>query len=528
MHQSIKQLLEDTLRISNVVLEIPKNSSYGHYATPVAFTLAKELKKSPIIIAQDIVQQLSNSEVFSKVEAVNGYINLTLSHQFLDSQIDIFLQSLKQPLSAKKQSILIEYVSANPTGPLHIGHARGAVFGDSLFRIGKYLGYDVFTEYYINDAGAQIHMLGLSILLAGQEHLLKQEVEYPESYYKGEYIIEIAHLAEKKFGKDIFKQENIERLGDFGKELMMEEIKQNLCEVGIDFDFFVSEKALYPQWNLIFQKLKEHNAIYEKDHKIWLKSQEKGDEKDRVIVRDNQEPTYLAGDIIYHNDKFMRNYDHYINIWGADHHGYIKRIQASLEFLGFDSRKLEVILAQMVSLLKGGEPYKMSKRAGNFILMKDVLKDIGSDCLRFVFLSKKLDTALEFDVKDLERQDSNNPVFYINYANARIHTLLKKATTDSQKSLDTSLINLDNQDAMNLLFQAMQLHRVLENAFEERALQKVCEYLKNLAGSFHSFYNSHKILGSCDEAKLLRICSVVSASLTLGLKLLGIQAKEEM
>lgn len=528
MHQSIKHLLEEILGVSNVVLEIPKNPDYGHYATPIAFTLAKELKKSPMIIAQEIAQNLSSSNIFSKVEVVNGYINLTLSRQFLNSQANSFLQSHKTPLPSKKQTILLEYVSANPTGPLHIGHARGAVFGDSLCRVGKYLGYDIFTEYYINDAGAQIQMLGLSILLAGQEHLLKQDVRYPESYYKGEYIIEIAHLAEKKFGIGIFKEDNIEALGNFGKELMLEEIKQNLLEVGIDFDFFVSEKSLYSQWEQILQKLKNNDAIYEKDQKIWLKSQERGDEKDRVIVRDNQEPTYLAGDIIYHNDKFLRNYDHYINIWGADHHGYIKRIQASLEFLGFDSKKLEVILAQMVSLLKGGEPYKMSKRAGNFILMKDVLKDIGSDCLRFVFLSKKLDTALEFDVKDLEQQDSNNPIFYINYANARIHTLLRKTNRDYKEYLSIDITDLDNQDAIKLLFQAMQLHRVLENAFEERALQKICEYLKSLASSFHSFYNSYKILGSQDEIKILKICLVVSASLSLGLELLGIEAKKEM
>ncbi|RDU74620.1 arginine--tRNA ligase [Helicobacter anseris] len=525
MHQCIKQLLQDIIGVDEIILETPKNKEYGHFATPVAFSLAKTLKQPPIAIAQEIAKKISSEDTFEKVDVLNGYINLTLSDKFLDSQVANFLKPSKIS-SPKKQKILLEYVSANPTGPLHIGHARGAVFGDSLTKIGRYLGYDITTEYYINDAGAQISMLGLSILLAGQEYILKQRVTYPENYYKGEYIIDIAQLAAQHFGLDIFDEKNLQILGNFGKDLMLKEIQENLQEVGIYFDSFVSEQSLYQEWNDIFGKLQKNKAVYEKDGKSWLNSQEKGDEKDRVIIRENKEPTYLAGDIIYHHDKFIRHYDHYINIWGADHHGYINRIKASLEFLNFDSKKLEIILAQMVSLLKGGEPYKMSKRAGNFILMKDVTKDIGSDSLRFIFLSKKLDTALEFDVNDLDKQDSSNPVFYINYANARIHTLFEK--TAQQNFDSTSLLGLKNQSAKNLLFQAMQIQKVLENAFEERALQKVCEYLKNLAADFHSFYNAHKILGSSEEIQILKICKVVSTSLTLGLSLLGIKAKIKM
>ncbi|STP12131.1 arginyl-tRNA synthetase [Helicobacter mustelae] len=537
MYQTIKKLLEDALDVRDITLEMPKNKYFGHYATPIAFTLAKTYKKSPALIAEELAKKCEDIriqdteilerdiEVFEKVEVIGGYINLTLCHAFLESMAN---KTLKAPRrEPKKKRILLEYVSANPTGPLHIGHARGAIFGDSLAKIGKFLGYDIKTEYYINDAGAQIQMLGLSIMLAGQEHLLKQTVEYPENSYKGEYIIDLAKLAQERFGNDVFSAQHIPELSNFGKDLMLEEIKSNLEEVGITFDFFVSEKELYEEWDSTLSLLQKNDAIYEKDQKFWLKSQQFGDEKDRVIIRDDGEPTYLAGDIIYHNNKFARGYDSYINIWGADHHGYINRVLASLEHLGFDSKKLKIILAQMVSLLKDGQPYKMSKRAGNFILMKDVVADIGVDALRFTFLSKKLDTALEFDIKDLKKQDSSNPIFYINYANARIHTLFEKCEKHYNFA-NISLRNLENQDAYDLLFQALQLQRVLENAFEEYALQKVCEYLRGIAVSFHTFYNNYRILGSEEEAELLKVFHIVSHTLTLGLGLLGICIKTKM
>ena len=528
MHHYIKKLLEETLQISNVVIETPKNRDFGHFATPLAFSLAKTLKKSPKEIAGEISKKITDLDIFSSVENVNGYLNFTLSKTFLNQQANLFLEHPQKSLyPIKTEKILLEYVSANPTGPLHIGHARGAIFGDSLCRLGRYLGYDITTEYYINDAGAQIEMLGNSILLAGRDFILKQEVQYPDSYYKGEYIVDIANAATKKFGKDVFCEKNLELLGNFGKELMLEEIKQNLAQMRIAFDSFVSEKSLYAKWDEILNQLQSHSAVYQKDEKLWLKSQIFGDEKDRVIVRENGEPTYLAGDIIYHYDKFSRKYDHYINIWGADHHGYINRVKASLEHLKCDSKKLEVILAQMVSLLKNDKPYKMSKRAGNFILIEDVIQDIGVDALRFVFLSKTLDTPLRFDVDDLKKEDSSNPIFYINYANARIHTLLSKASQKYDfKQID--LAHLESKDAFHLLFFALQIQRVLQTAFEERALQKVCDFLKELSAQFHQFYNAHKILQTENEAEILKVCLVVSQSLTLGLHLIGIEAKTSM
>ncbi|PAF53987.1 arginine--tRNA ligase [Helicobacter sp. 13S00482-2] len=530
MYHHVKNLLEDRLQES-IVLERPKNKEHGHYATPIAFSLAKKQKKSPMLIADQIAKDLCDLWEFERVDALNGYLNITLSNAFFEYMIQ---KAFKEgnDFGAKKlksqEKILLEYVSANPTGPLHIGHARGAVFGDSLCKIGRFLGYDIDTEYYVNDAGSQIQMLGFSIYFAGKEYYLGETVHYPDEYYKGEYILDVATLAKQEYGIDIFKDEtSISLLSEFGKAVMLEEIKDNLLDVGIVLDKFVSEKSLYNRWEATIGKLEKNGGIYEKDHKIWISSSNLGDEKDRVIVRENTEPTYLAGDIIYHDDKYMREYDRYINIWGADHHGYIARVKAAIHYLGYDENKLEILLSQMVSLLKGGQPYKMSKRAGNFILMKDVVNDIGADALRFIFLSKKSDTHLEFDIDELKKQDASNPIFYINYANARIHTLLEKSSLEGEEILKASLEAIP-KDAQNLLFNALSFPRAIEVAFEERGLQKLCEYLKVLSADFHSFYNAQKIIQTPTEASMLKVCRVVSLSITIGLKLLGIEAKTKM
>lgn len=548
MHHHIKALLQSALNIENIidiVLEKPKNKDLGHFATPLAFSLAKIQKTNPKLIAEEIANTLANHTEFEKVQALSGFVNFTLSTTFLqhiaqkqmqhfmsfeaDSINPTMLQDTQENHKMPKERILLEFVSANPTGPLHIGHARGAVYGDALTRIGRFLGYEICTEYYINDAGAQIYMLGLSIFLAGREHILKAQVEYPQSYYKGEYIIDLAKQCAQHFGEDVFKSEDsIPSLAEFGKDMMLQEIKENLAQVGISFDCFVSEKSLYDRWQDTLNILKSHQGIYTKDDKIWIASSQMNDEKDRVIVRESGEPTYLAGDIIYHQDKFHRNFEHYINIWGADHHGYIARVKAAIHFLGYDENKLEVLLSQMVSLLKGGQPYKMSKRAGNFILMKDVVEDIGADALRFIFLSKKPDTHLEFDVDELKKEDASNPIYYINYANARIHTLFNKAEV-SMQHIAQNMNTLDiNEQAKALLFEALCLQQVIESSFRDREIQKICDYLKSLSASLHSFYNAHKILQSPNEKSLLYVLMVVSQSLTLGLGLLGIEAKTRM
>ena len=529
MQNIVKEFIEKKLEKS-IVLEKPKDSSLGHFATPVAFSLAKELKKSPMILADELVLKLENSELFEKIEAVKGFINFTLSKSFIEKLTNEALAKKDDFAKgeAKTEKILLEYVSANPTGPLHIGHARGAVFGDTLYKVGKYLGYDITTEYYINDAGAQMQLLGVSVSLAARDFIFKEKVKYPESYYRGEYLVEIAEQIIEKYGKDIIYDESrFEEMAIFAKDIVMQIIIKDLSDLGINFQNFVSEKSLYSSWDKTKEVLEKNGSLYTKDEKVYLNSTKFGDDSDRVVVRENGIPTYLAGDIIYHKNKFDREFDKYINIWGADHHGYITRVKAAIEFLGNDSSKLEVILSQMVQLLKGGQPYKMSKRAGNVILLSDITAEIGSDALRFIFLTKKSDTHLEFDIDMLKNQDSSNPIFYINYAHARINQVFVKSNLSFEDIKNESFERL-NSEALNLVYESLLLKSVLEDAFSKRDMQKITEYLYNLASSVHKFYNEHKVIGSNEERTYLKVLSMAKLSIKTGLKLLGIEAKEIM
>lgn len=526
MKQRVSALLREKLG-RDVVLEKPRDRSFGHFATPIAFSLAKELRKSPMIVAEELADSFTQNEEFSSVESVKGYLNFRLSESFLAEYASWALQNPTEFAKGEKnQKILLEFVSANPTGPLHIGHARGAVYGDTLYRLGKHLGYDITAEYYVNDAGNQIDLLGLSIQLYARENIFKEEVAYPEAYYRGEYLEGLALGAQEIFGSEILKDESRQKeLAMWAKDKVMEIVVGTLADTNIHFDTFVNESALYDDWDRVMKKMGEN--VYEKEQKLWIASSAKGDDHDRVVVREDGRPTYLAGDIVYHNQKFERGFDHYINIWGADHHGYIPRVNAAVDFLGYDPSKLEVLLSQMVSLLKDGEPYKMSKRAGNVILMSDIVAEIGADALRFIFASKKSDTALEFDLAEFKKQDSSNPIFYIQYAHARIQTLLSKATVTKEQINAASLKNL-GENADILLFDALLLPEIVEDAFTSRQVQKLPEYLKSLAASLHKFYYDVRMIGTEDEAKLLKLLLVVALSLKTGLGLIGIEAKDTM
>jgi arginyl-tRNA synthetase len=558
LKQKILNFLKKELELEdNLVLNKPKDSKLGDFATPVAFSLAKKLRKAPMKIADELKAKLEKSDnfsqYFSKIESLKGYLNFYLSSDFFNLELNLAFDesknnnfgkttennsSQKELEEIKNKKILLEFVSANPTGPLHIGHTRGAIYGDSLLKIGRFLGYNIDAEYYINDAGRQIDLLGVSLLLGGKEQVLnipKEKINYPEEFYRGEYILDLAVKYHEEFNnKEIFEAdlsntETIKKLAIWGKDQMMNLIKDNLASVDIVFDNFVSEKELYELWDYTHQKL-DDNGTYEKDGKIWLKSTTHKDEKDRVIVRENGIPTYLAGDIIYHNNKFERDYTEYINIWGADHHGYIARVKSAIEFLNYDSKKLEVLLTQMVSLLKDGEPFKMSKRAGNFILMQDVVDEVSPDALRYTFASKNPDIPLEFDVNDLNKQDNSNPIYYINYAHARIKTMLEKSTFDQNEILNYSLnsADLEQKFIKDLIILSLQLNHTLRDAFESRATSKLTDYLHNLASTYHSFYNNQQILNTENEKLYLKISLLVAISINTGLSVLGITAKEKM
>ena len=311
----------------------------------------------------------------------------------------------------------------------------------------------------------------------------------------------------------------------WAKDKILDLIIEDLKAINVHFDSFVGEASLYDEWDRVMAKM--GNGVYVSEEKTFIRSSELGDDHDRVVVRDDGRPTYLAGDIIYHNQKFERDYNHYINIWGADHHGYIARVKAAVSFLGYDAQKLEVQLSQMVSLLKDGEPFKMSKRAGTVIQMGDVVEEIGSDALRFMFASKKCDTALEFDIEELKKQDSSNPIYYVQYAHARIQTLIVKSELALEVIMGTKLHGL-SADADSLLFEALLLPEIIDDAFESRQVQKLPDYLKALAAKLHKFYYDTRIIGTDDEAKLLKLLLVVALSLKTGLSLLGIDAKDRM
>ncbi len=526
MKQRVKAFLQ-TQFDTDIVLQKPKDKKFGHFATPIAFSLAKKLHKAPKLIAQELSQSLNKESIFNEVTSLNGYINFRLSENFLDEYASWALKNPQDFAKAKNnKKILLEFVSANPTGPLHIGHARGAVYGDTLLRLGRHLGYDMTAEYYINDAGNQIDLLGLSIALEGQSSILHQDVTWPESYYRGEYITKLALDAIEKFGIEAFTDVSYQRkLALWAKDVIMTIIIKSLEDINIYFDSFINESDLYKQWDDV--KAKINDSLYVKDSKVYLASSLKDDDNDRVVVREDGRPTYLAGDIIYHNQKFTREYDYYINIWGADHHGYINRVKAAISFLGYDSSKLEVLLSQMVSLLKDGNPYKMSKRTGNVILMSDIKNEIGSDALRFIFASKKCDTALEFDIEELKREDSSNPIYYIQYAHARIKTMTLKSNFGVDEIERVKLKSL-NKDASSLLFEALLLSEVIEDAFSSRQVQKLTDYLKSLAATLHKFYYNCKIIGTSQELQLLKVLQVVALSLKTGMNLLGIEAKDKM
>ncbi len=599
MKTLVQEFLSARLGLA-VELTQPKDPSLGHFATTIAFKLAKQESKNPNEKAQELAKLFENPSLFDKISTAGGYINFELSAALVDKIVTAGLsdkQGFARGTAAESETIFLEFISANPTGPLHIGHARGAIYGDALRRIGKHLGKKIFAEYYINDAGSQIDMLGQSIFHSARELLgkgavgqngqdlsastaaqdptqdaargtavqdhaqdlapdltqdpaqasaqdlsqgaaqdpaqdLTQTNPAQDNLYKGEYIKDLALEAIQKFGEPYFANAKdasaTKDLATWGKDKMLDLIKLGLKQSGIEFDNFASEAALFGKWQQTLSTLEKNGALYkDQDGKVWLRSSAKGDAKDRVIVRENGVPTYLAGDIIYHAYKYEQHFDRYINIWGADHHGYIPRIKAAIDFLGYDSRKLEILLSQMVALLRGGEPYKMSNRAGNFILMDDVVQDIGIDALRFVFLTKRADTHLEFDVDVLKNQDSTNPIYYINYAHARIKSVFARLGVDEETVASVPLGAL-KKDEKDLLILAAMLPQILRDSFNTRNINILTKFLSDLSAALHRFYTDNTIKDSPRQQELLKIISFVGLSLRTGLAVIGIEAKNKM
>ena len=532
--------------IPDIEVEIPRDEKMGDFATTAALKLSKTLKKSPRDIAAEIVSKLNeqSSELFESIDIAGpGFINFRFNKVFFCDRLKTILEgegSLLRSDIGKGQKIQVEFVSANPTGPLHIGHGRGAAVGNALCNILEAAGYDVEKEFYINDAGLQIKLLGQSVY-ARYQQLLGNDIEFPEDGYKGEYIESIANVINAKEG-DIYLNKTFDQCGEsiteFSYKMMLENIKQDLKDFGVVFDRWQSEKALHEN-DLVsdaLTSLQDKGLLYEQGGARWFKSSEFGDDKDRVVKKQDGEFTYFASDISYHKNKLDRGFDEIIDIWGADHHGYIQRIRSVLEAFDLPKDKFRVILIQMVSLLRHGEPVQMSKRAGAFITLREVIEEVGSDITKFIFLTRKADSHLDFDIDVAKEQSSENPVFYVQYAFARISSIFRQAVEKQVQGVEGSRIQgadlslLKEDEEISLIKKLLQYPMVFEGAAIACEPHRITYYLQELAGVFHAYYYKHRVISDDNQLSLARLslCKGVIIILEEGLKLLGVSAPDRM
>lgn len=523
--------------IPAIGLEVPPEKSMGDFATNIAMQSAKVFKLPPRKIAEAIVKNLQGDQIEKTEIAGPGFLNIYLkSNALTDSFLKIYEKGDDFGKCATKNAgkIQVEYVSANPTGPLHVGHGRGAAFGSALVNLLRAAGYDVQSEYYINDAGNQMDMLAMSVDVRYQQ-LFGKEVELPENSYHGADIIETAKRIKEKDGDKYLNLPKDERLKIF-KDLAYKEklaaLKEDLEEFQVTFDEWFSERTLHPDAvNGAVAALKEKGKAYEKDGAIWLDSTSYGDDKDRVIIRDNGVPTYLAADIAYHKNKFERGFNKLINIWGADHHGYITRVKASMDALGFDPKNLEILLMQMVSLYRGGELVKMSKRTGESITLKELMEEVGVDAARYFFLMRSADSQLDFDLDLAKKESSENPVYYVQYAHARICSIMRNAPEAGLKLLDKPDFSLLKEEPeIELMKKISSFEEEIDKAAAIYAPQRIAKYAYDLASDFHSFYNHSRIVGIGVELGNARLALAFETArvIRLALKILGVSAPEKM
>ncbi len=519
-------------------IEIPRHENQGDISTPAAMALAKRLKKPPREIAAQIVSAINGEDVFDSIEIAGpGFINFKLSKNFLIKglrQIQGKETDFFRPDIGKGKRIQIEFVSANPTGPLHLGHGRGAALGDSLANILDAAGYQVVKEFYVNDAGRQVFLLGESVFVRYMESC-GAHIDFPEDGYQGDYIKEIAAKIKSEKG-DIFKEKAFNQVSDFFIDFsykeMLENIKKDLKTFRVVFDSWQSERSLFSN-NLVdetIEYLKDRSFIYESEGALWFRASSMGDEKDRVVKKSNGDYTYFASDISYHDLKFKKDFDEVINIWGADHHGYIARIKTVLGSLGHDESKLKTLLVQMVALLRGGKPVQMSKRSGEFVTLKEVIDEVGPDIARFIFLTRRSDSHLEFDLDVVKKESSENPVFYIQYAYARISSIFKKAEEEGFDTDQGTLESLTEPEEWRVIRKLIFYPFMLQGAVRTLEPHRVTFYLQELSSLFHQYYNKCRVIS--DDRDLtsarLTLCACIGTVLGQGLGLLGISAPERM
>ncbi|MDP3260968.1 MAG: arginine--tRNA ligase [Thermodesulfovibrionales bacterium] len=546
MKKKLHDIIEGAVKqfgisIPEIVIELPKEEAFGDLATPAAMSLAGVLKKPPRKIAEDIVAAITEKDIFEKIEIAGpGFINFTFSKQYIYLELKSLINDRSGFLRAdigKGKRIQIEFVSANPTGPLHLGHGRGAAVGAALSNLLSAAGYKVEKEFYVNDAGRQVKLLGLSVF-ARYNQLLGIDYPSPDDGYKGFNIEDIANTVIRDYGNK-YAEASIEEAGefftDFSYRLMLESIKQDLKEFGITFDTWQSERELYERGEVAqsINDLKERDYIYEEDGAVWFRSTAFGDDKDRVVIKKDGEYTYFAPDIAYHRNKVEKEFDELIDIWGADHHGYIPRMQAVIQALGYPKERLKILLVQMVSLLRGGRPVQMSKRAGEFVTLKEVIDEVGADTTKFIFLTRRPDSHLEFDLEVAKAQSAENPVFYVQYANARINSIFSHAkeqgiNIEKPDEADLSLLSLPEE--IRIIKKLLSYQMIFEGAVIGHEPHRITFYLQELAGMFHPYYHRHKVV--TDDANLtkarLALCEAVRIVLKDGFEILGLSAPERM
>ncbi len=527
-----------------VKLDIPKEDKFGDISINIAFLLTRLLKKKPQDIANQIKNILEKEPEFKKVEVAGaGFINIFLSPVFYENVIKRIIKEKDEYGKAKEKNkgrINVEFVSANPTGPLHLGHGRGAVVGNVQSNLYEYIGYFVEREFYINDAGRQIKKLGESVC-ARFFQIDNPDYPFPEDGYHGDYIKEIAlHLYKyerEKILSFVDKEQAVDFCAEFAKELLLEKIKEDLKEFGVEFDIWFSEKSLYTSGKVdeAIQFLKEKGLIYEKDGALWVKTTLYGDDKDRVIIKSDGSYTYFAGDIAYHYDKFKRGYDFVVDVWGADHHGYFPRLKAAVMAFGVPEDWLKVIFIQLVKLFKNGKEIKMSKRSGSFVTLRELIEEVGKDAVIYFFLTKDSNTHLNFDIDLALKKSSENPVYYVQYAHARICSVFREAKEkfgfDPEEDFEADISLLKEEQERVIMKYLSFIPDLISEAAEKQQPHKLTQITYDLASEFHYYYNNFKFLVSEDEnlmrARLYLLKAIRYALRTL-FKLMGITPVERM
>jgi arginyl-tRNA synthetase len=533
--------LEST-ELPPLLLEPPKQREFGDLATNVAMLWAKTAKKPPRLIAEMILKNLEDPDgILARREIAGpGFLNFAFAPKF-------YYQRLRE-LAAGRETALdlghgakvqVEFASVNPTGPLHVGHGRVAVIGDVLARLHEATGFKVEREYYVNDAGKQMENLGLS-LYARYRELFGEKIDFPEDGYPGDYVKELAAEIKQKDGDKFLKEPKdaaVDYFRQFGGDSLLGTIRGQLGEFGIQFDSYFSERALRERSEVVrsMDLLRGRGLLYSEDGAQWFKSTEFGDDKDRTVIKSDGELTYFASDIAYHRNKFERRFAKLINVWGADHHGYVPRLKAALRGLGYAPDLLQVVLVQMVQLTRGGEPVRMGKRTGDFVSLEEVLEEVGRDAARFFFLMRKSDSHLDFDLELAKRQSSENPVFYVQYAHARVASIFEQALkhgvawNSAQREI-VPVERLELAEELELIRKMIQFNDVLEESVRELEPHRIVFYLLDLAGEFHRYYNRVRVISEDADLSRARLLLVENAQKTIrrGLEILGVDAPLKM